>query len=90
VLGSIPTAPTNHPFSQQQLSDLSRRQKAAISFKGGTHGSNERIPAVLRQCRSLDSASTDCFIFENAVLFRDREGHMYDYLSRLGCHRHIF
>jgi hypothetical protein len=27
---SIPTAPTNHPFSQQQLSDLSRRQKAAI------------------------------------------------------------
>src|SRR5437899_9283378 len=26
---SIPTAPTNHPFSQQQLSDLSRRQKAA-------------------------------------------------------------
>ena len=23
------TAPTNHPFSQQQLSDLSRRQKAA-------------------------------------------------------------
>ena len=26
--GSIPTAPTNHPFSQ--LSDLSRRQKAAI------------------------------------------------------------
>jgi len=30
VIGSIPTAPTNHPFSQQQLSDLSRRQKAAI------------------------------------------------------------
>src|SRR5216683_4633646 len=30
VVGSIPTAPTNHPFSQQQLSDLSRRQKAAI------------------------------------------------------------
>src|SRR6267142_6977355 len=29
-LFSIPTAPTNHPFSQQQLSDLSRRQKAAI------------------------------------------------------------
>jgi hypothetical protein len=30
VVFSIPTAPTNHPFSQQQLSDLSRRQKAAI------------------------------------------------------------
>src|SRR5258708_39239370 len=30
LLFSIPTAPTNHPFSQQQLSDLSRRQKAAI------------------------------------------------------------
>src|SRR6267142_1399108 len=29
-VGSIPTAPTNPPFSQQQLSDLSRRQKAAI------------------------------------------------------------
>src|SRR5882762_4025848 len=29
-VGSIPTAPTNHSFSQQQLSDLSRRQKAAI------------------------------------------------------------
>jgi hypothetical protein len=30
LLFSIPTAPTNHPFSQQQLSDLSRRQKTAI------------------------------------------------------------
>src|SRR5882762_703319 len=30
VAGSIPTAPTNHPFSQQQLRDLSRRQEAAI------------------------------------------------------------
>src|ERR1700736_6920881 len=27
---SIPTAPTNQPFSQQQLGDLSRRQIAAI------------------------------------------------------------
>jgi hypothetical protein len=67
VVFSIPTAPTNHPFSQQQLSDLSRRQKAAISLKGGTHGSNERIPAVLHQSRSLDSASTHCFISKNAV-----------------------
>src|SRR5467141_3790818 len=30
VVGSTPTAPTNHPFSQQHLSDLSRRQKAAM------------------------------------------------------------
>ncbi len=30
AVASIPTAPTNHPFSHQQLSDLSRRQKAAI------------------------------------------------------------
>jgi hypothetical protein len=30
VVFSIPTAPTNHPFSLEQLSDLSRRQKAAI------------------------------------------------------------
>jgi hypothetical protein len=31
VVFSIPTAPTNHPFSLEQLSDLSRRQKAATS-----------------------------------------------------------
>ena len=30
AFSSIPTAPSNHPFPQQQLSDLSRRQKAAI------------------------------------------------------------
>ena len=30
VVGSIPTAPTNQPFFLEQLSDLSRRQKAAI------------------------------------------------------------
>ena len=32
-----------------------------------------KVPAVLHQSRSLDSASTDCFI----TLFLDREGHDY-------------
>ncbi len=35
------------------------------SLKGGTHGSNERIPAVMHQSRSLHSASTHCFISKN-------------------------
>jgi len=34
---------------------------------GGTNGSNERITAVLHESRSLDSASTHCFISQNAV-----------------------
>ncbi len=54
-MDSIPTAPTNHPFSQQQLSDLSRRQKGGNkSLKGGTNGSNVRIPAMLCESRSLN------------------------------------
>ena len=36
-------------------------------LKGGTRGSNEPISAVLHQGRSLDSASTHCFISKNAV-----------------------
>ena len=52
VVGSIPTAPTNHPFSQQQLSDLSGRQKAALknktSFEGGTASSREKRETQFR------------------------------------------
>ena len=61
----MPTAPTNHPFSQQRIVDAAKGGNK--SLKGGTHGSNERIPAVLHQSRSLDSASTHSFISKNAV-----------------------
>ena len=45
VVGSIPTAPTNHPICLEHLSDFARRQKAAIRNKtgllGGTDGSSK-------------------------------------------------
>lgn len=54
----IPTAPTTHPFSQQQLSDLSRRQKAAI--RASRVAPMARRPYVhggLLSCRATDSRS---------------------------------
>src|SRR6267143_4843659 len=79
-VGSIPTAPTSPPFSQQQLSDLSRRQKAAIRAS--------RVAPMARmnefqRCRTKVvrwTAHQRIASFPRTP-FRSREGHMYDLSS---------
>ena len=83
VVGSIPTAPTNHPFSQQQLSDLSRRQKAAI--RASRVAPIARMNKSQRCCTKVGrwTAHQPIASFPR-TLFRDREGHMYDYANYSG------
>jgi hypothetical protein len=51
---SIPTAPTNHPFSPQQLTDLSRRQMAAIRAP--------RVAPTARKNESLRCCAKDLYL----------------------------
>src|SRR5258708_31998925 len=78
VVGSTPTAPTNHPFSQQQLSDLSRRQKAAI--RASRVAPMARMNESQRCCTKVGRWTAHQRISSfPRTLFRDREGHIYDY-----------
>ena len=87
VVFSIPTAPTNHPFSQQQLSDLSRRQKAAI--RASRVAPMARMNESQRCCTKVGRWTAHQRIASfPRTLFRDREGHMYDYRwLGVGCVR---
>src|SRR6267378_2210671 len=77
-VGSIPTAPTNPPFSQQQLSDWSRRPKAAI--RASRVAPMARMNESQRCCTTVGrwTAHQRVASFPR-TLFRDREGHMSDY-----------
>src|SRR5271163_594431 len=74
AVGSIPTAPTNHPFSQQQLSDLSSRQKAAI--RASRVAPMARMNESQRCCTKVGRWTAHQRIASfPRTLFPDQEGH---------------